>query len=559
VLSLQADPRSPEQGQYGFLQDLVRRVAYETLSKRERAGRHLAAADHVAAALGEDEGAEVVAAHLLDAYQATPNEELKARAGGALTRAGERAAALAAAAEAQRYFEQAAELTDDPLARAELSGRAGEMAWRASKPAEARALLGQAEDAFTARGDVRAAARTAAVLAEIDFWEGGPHAAVERLEPAVAELEAGEEDADLAAAAGQLGRFLVLSGEYERAAPYVERALKLAEELELPDTLAQALNTKSIPLIRSGRPYEARLLLEGSLELALDGDLHAAALRAYNNLQVLLWTVDRMRDSLEVNDRAVELARRVGDRGLETQHLAASVGTLIDLGEWDEALARATELAEHVETEFAQSFLLAAVYVHSARGFPEEGRRMLARFDVVGRSTNPDHVGWWAVAQCWALRAEGRPHEALAEAERALAVYAESGAGPFGEALIASLEVASAIGDEALRAQLARFDGLPPGQVTPLLRGYQARFRAHLEPTEASALFETAARLLSQRPFHVAIVRLEHAEHLLAEGRPDDAEPLLAEASATFERLRATPWLERAAAAARTQHPQALV
>ena len=36
VLGVQADPRSPEHGQYGFLQDLVRHVAYETLSKRER-------------------------------------------------------------------------------------------------------------------------------------------------------------------------------------------------------------------------------------------------------------------------------------------------------------------------------------------------------------------------------------------------------------------------------------------------------------------------------------------------------------------------------------------
>ena len=34
--SIQADPRSPERGQYGFLQDLVKQVAYETLSKRER-------------------------------------------------------------------------------------------------------------------------------------------------------------------------------------------------------------------------------------------------------------------------------------------------------------------------------------------------------------------------------------------------------------------------------------------------------------------------------------------------------------------------------------------
>src|SRR5439155_11521152 len=47
VLGVQADPRSPERGQYGFLQDLVRHVAYETLSKRQRRARHLAAAAHL--------------------------------------------------------------------------------------------------------------------------------------------------------------------------------------------------------------------------------------------------------------------------------------------------------------------------------------------------------------------------------------------------------------------------------------------------------------------------------------------------------------------------------
>jgi class 3 adenylate cyclase len=36
VLGIQADPRSPERGQYGFLQDLVKRVAYETVSRKER-------------------------------------------------------------------------------------------------------------------------------------------------------------------------------------------------------------------------------------------------------------------------------------------------------------------------------------------------------------------------------------------------------------------------------------------------------------------------------------------------------------------------------------------
>src|SRR5204863_1231474 len=125
VLGVQADPRSPEHGQYGFLQDLVRHVAYETLSKRERHARHLAAAAYLRSAVADDdEIVEVLASHYLDAYRELPDGEdaraTKVAAASMLFRAGKRAASLAAAREAQRYFEQAAELTDDQVDRARL-------------------------------------------------------------------------------------------------------------------------------------------------------------------------------------------------------------------------------------------------------------------------------------------------------------------------------------------------------------------------------------------------------------------------------------------------------
>ena len=44
VLVLQTDPRSPERGQYAFVQAIVRTIAYETIGRRERKRRHLAAA-----------------------------------------------------------------------------------------------------------------------------------------------------------------------------------------------------------------------------------------------------------------------------------------------------------------------------------------------------------------------------------------------------------------------------------------------------------------------------------------------------------------------------------
>jgi hypothetical protein len=57
-------------------------------------------------------------------------------------------------------------------------------------------------------------------------------------------------------------------------------------------------------------------------------------------------------------------------------------------------------------------------------------------------------------------------------------------------------------------------------------------------------------------PFYLAATELEQAEWLAGQGRTEDAGPLIVEAREIFERLHATPWLERAdALAARLPEP----
>ena len=161
VLGVQADPRSPERGQYGFLQDLVRRVAYETLARRDRKSRHLAAARQLEGAFGsaEQEIAEVVAAHYLAAYEAHVDAddagEIKTRARELLARAAERAGSLGALGEARRSYEQAAELSDEPVERALLL----EMA---SIKAQGNAEFEAAEQALRAALELLDAGRRAA-------------------------------------------------------------------------------------------------------------------------------------------------------------------------------------------------------------------------------------------------------------------------------------------------------------------------------------------------------------------------------------------------------------
>ena len=107
MLSLETDPRSPEHGQYGFLQELVRHVAYEMLARRERETSTSPPRRTSSESLGDDEVAEVIAAHYVDAFRlrartptTQPRSGIEAR--DWLTRAGERATSLAATAEAQR-------------------------------------------------------------------------------------------------------------------------------------------------------------------------------------------------------------------------------------------------------------------------------------------------------------------------------------------------------------------------------------------------------------------------------------------------------------------------
>ena len=97
ILAIAADPRSPERGQYAFVQAMIREVAYNTLSRPERKVRHLAAARYLES-LGSDELAGALANHYLDAQANAPaGPERDALAGQArisLQAAAQRASAL---------------------------------------------------------------------------------------------------------------------------------------------------------------------------------------------------------------------------------------------------------------------------------------------------------------------------------------------------------------------------------------------------------------------------------------------------------------------------------
>src|SRR5207245_1687067 len=74
------------------------------------------------------------------------------------------------------------------------------------------------------------------------------------------------------------------TGNPEAAVEPLEFALEIAESLFLPDVLSEALNTKNLLLIASGRRQESEALLRHSLRLAQEHGIQASAFRAQFNL-----------------------------------------------------------------------------------------------------------------------------------------------------------------------------------------------------------------------------------------------------------------------------------
>jgi class 3 adenylate cyclase/tetratricopeptide (TPR) repeat protein len=564
VLGVQADPRSPEHGQYGFLQDLLRHVAYETLSKRERRARHLAAAAYLSAAFSEDEEevVEVIASHYLAAHDAGPDAadaaEITEKARAMLARAGERAASLAAAAEARRYFEQAADLTEEPSERAGLLDRAGEMAASAGDPDAARRLFDESIELHEQQGDTHAAARVLWRLGRVDLFTGHRDQAMTRMERALAVISADEPDEDLALLSAGLAAGYWFSGDLERATERADLALDISEAHAYPEPLARALRAKAGVAQSRGHAEESAALLRRALEIALDSDLGLEAGNCYFNLSDACFRRDDYVDALGYLDEALALARKLGIRPEEWAVLAERTYPLYMLGRWDEALATSEEFTqEQIDAGgVVLSLLQTAVEIHLGRGELDQARRIFLMFSRLEESTDLQERSMYLGSRASLHRAEGQQREALNDAEATIEAGRTLGI-PFQavkHGVVEAIEAAFALGDSAkIEELLASIETVPAGSRPPYLDAQARRFRARLAGDGAG--YEAAAERFRELdiPFWLAVTLLERAEWLAVQGRAAEAEPQLDEAREIFERLEARPWLERVTAAAAEQ------
>jgi predicted ATPase/class 3 adenylate cyclase len=560
LLTLQNDPRSPERGQYGFLQALVQRVAYETLARRDRKARHLAAAAFLAqeAGIDPDEIAEVIAAHYLDAHAADPGADdtasVQAKARDWLCRAGERAAALAAPEDARRAFARASELATSEAERAQLLERAGEMAIAANDASAAETSFREATQRFAAAGQPHDAARATARLS-LALWELGRGAeSLELLEPALAILAKDEPDEDVARLAAEAGRIHHFQSDPATAAARIELALEIAEAHGYQGVLSDALNTKALLLF--GRPNESRALLKEALAIALQHDLVRQAMRAYNNLAVAAWNEDRGEEARRAVEAGFELARSRGDRQFAVQLGTLLIGGLLEDGDWDAAFARAEELPD-TETAVAGHVngYVSLAQAAFERAEPEEVERWFARISPEVETSSDIQLQTITLRRRIVIAiGERRPADALPLLDRLTQSLLAQDYVEFTHSHLRDAATAAKdLGDPELAIPIgALLDAIPPGRRTRSVELSRARIRANAAAARGdndAAADDYATALATARNLSKAAllgpVLVDYGSWLVDTGRVAEAEPLLDEARVIFERMRATRWLER--------------
>ncbi len=391
LLSVNVDPRSPERGQYAFVQALIREVAYKQLARPERKARHLAAARWFES-LGEAELAGALAQHYADAYRnASRGPEADALAGQAriaLKSAAERAAALGSHEQSLGFLLQALEVADDPAEQARLRERAGQVATNAAAFDTAQTYLEEAITWYRAHGDRLGVARATTALSTALVAKFQPVAAVGPLERAVEETADLETEPEVISLIAELSRAYANARD-PRALATADRALALAEPLELLPVIAEALLNRALALSFMGRVQEPNAILRGVLPLSEAHDLPATQLRALNNLSAGLDN-DDPRAAFEVGQMGVEVARRRGDRGWMLNFAGGVLTGALVLGEWGEVdrILAETDVGE-VPEALKGWFFEGAALLHALRGEIELADASLATLGQI-RATQDD-------------------------------------------------------------------------------------------------------------------------------------------------------------------------
>ena len=523
---------------YAFAHPLLRSAVYHGAPAVERRAAHEA----LAGGSGDSRPWHLAAAS--EAPDAGISAELAQAAASSSGRGGH--------AEASAAFEAAARLAEEPGARAKLLRDAADEARRAGQTARALELV----DAALETADTpELVARIQHLYGVIEMWSVSALAAYERLSTQADQIEA--TDPERAAwLLTDAGWACFMAGEVILGREAAERAVALAEGSGgLVEVLSSALlgialllngeRAKGEPLLRRHQP-----LVEGTEFLERGYAL------AWPAAQAFVWLEDHDR-ARSVFDRVIEGARRRSAPSVLPYALTGLAELDFRTGGWARAYANAAEavaLARETDQPVALSFALAGLArVEAAQGRTDDCRlHVREALDLGEGGVGAGAVVVYAAAAHGLLElGHGRVEEAIPPLMRvADEVRAHGLLLPtvlqWAPDLIEAL--ARAGRREEAFALLGELDAAADSSQSNWALGAAARCRGLLADGAFDDDFARAIELHEAlgAPFEVARSQLCLGERLRRNRQRKEARIVLRSAIERFERLGATPWVERA-------------
>jgi class 3 adenylate cyclase len=419
-LTIEADPRSPERGQYGFIQALLREVAYDTLSRRERRRLHLAAARHYEAS-GDDDLADILAAHYLAAYRAQPEgpegEALAAQSRVALRAAADRAHRLGSPASALHDLEEAISVTPDSRDRTALLRVAVNEAALAGRFDAAERHAAEAIGLMREVGDREGELDVTATLARARILDRRIEEADQLTKPVATRFHDLRETPAYVRVMVEAIRVRQRYSEWATALELSEQLLPLAERLGLQHETLDMLITRATCLFGVGRVWEAQATLIGAQRACADAGFTWLEVRALTNL-----TFGTAQDdpalAYEAARRSVELAMRYGQAGTLPYQVGNLCDSAMEAGDWevaDAALANVRDL--NVESHAALVLEWPAVILKAFRG--KAVTELLDRLEQsIKGSQDPTDISAYRLTRAYFALATGRFEDAYLTAEQ---------------------------------------------------------------------------------------------------------------------------------------------
>jgi DNA-binding CsgD family transcriptional regulator len=523
-----------------FRHPLVRAGVYRAFPYQRRQQAHAA----LAAALTGSEHADRRAWHLAAAATG-PDERVAAELELAARRAGSRSgyAAMTTA------YQRAAELTSDLTVRSRRLAAAAQAAADAGQPGQATALADQAERTG-GRADPDILAALAQVRARAEFEIGTPRAAHQILVSAALPICASnpQRAVTMLSEAVRDGFFAGDPGLARQAADTLRQVPLPADSPLRPLVLAAAGLADFTSGGALGQAAQARELVAATRRAAAIDDLPAKLAAAATARMV---GDDEV--ALEINTETVAVARSRGMIGVLPDALLSLALDQVATNLFSDAGSTADEghrlAADTGQRHWGAYNQIVLAWLAALRG-DAPSCRQLAEAGIQYAAEHGSHIAARGVHALALLElGTGHPDAALGWFEgtaglRVLSSYIGTRSAPD------LVEAAVKVGEHGKATEaLDRYGQWATASGQPWAAAILQRCRALAGPAaKADDHYAEAIRLHqhSGRPFERARTQLLYGEWLRRERRRTDARAQLAAAAATFERLGAAPWAQRA-------------